>query len=96
MNKERRDALTALAQQIDKATDDWRTTLGNWDSTLSDLRDDEQEAFENLPEGFQQGERGQNMEQVMGYIDEARDRINSAMDALAEIAGEVENAHSVE
>lgn len=46
---------------------------------LSQVKDEEQEAYDNLPENFQYGERGEEMqnyiemiEEVEGYIDDAK------------------------
>lgn len=48
---------------------------------LEAVRANEQEAFDNLSEGLQQAERGQNMEQAIQYLDTAID----AVDTLAEL-----------
>lgn len=47
MNKERRKALAALRAQLD-----------NVRAELEAIRDEEQDAFDNMPEGLQQSERG--------------------------------------
>jgi len=42
---------------------------------LEDIISEEQEAFDNLPEGLQYSEKGEAMEQNIEQMDEARDLI---------------------
>lgn len=48
---------------------------------LEQVRDDEQEKFDNMPEGLQQGEKGQ-------AIEEAVNTLTSLLDKLEEEAAE--------
>lgn len=43
---------------------------------IDDVRDEEQDAFDNLPEGFQIGSRGQQMEENIMNMDSAMDEID--------------------
>lgn len=67
MNAQRRKALAALIDRIEE--------LGAARDTLRDeletIRDEEQDAFDNMPEGLQQGDKGQAMEEAIGIIEEA-------------------------
>jgi hypothetical protein len=56
--------------------------------SLSDIRDLEQEAFDNLPEGLQCSDKGEAMEYAVEHIDEADSRIE---DAVAEINEAIAN-----
>ena len=47
------------------------TTANVISETLETLRDEEQDAFDNLPEGLQNSERGQDMEATIVYMDDA-------------------------
>lgn len=38
---------------------------------LIEQAEEEQEAFDNLPESFQEGEKGQRMEEIISYMDDA-------------------------
>lgn len=38
---------------------------------IDDMRDEEQDAFDNLPDGFQTGDRGQQMEENIMNMDSA-------------------------
>ncbi|HFL2835938.1 TPA: hypothetical protein ACGWV8_002566 [Pseudomonas aeruginosa] len=53
MNKARRKQLAEIAEQLQELRD-----------RIEQLQEEEQEGFDNLPEGLQQGERGQVMEQA--------------------------------
>ena len=48
MNKPRRKQLMAISERLDELKSD-----------LESVRDDEQNAFDQMPESFQSGERGQ-------------------------------------
>lgn len=68
MNKQRRKQLEKSFGLIDEARD-----------IIQGVMDDEQEAYDNLPENFQNGERGEEMaghieslEEAAGFLDEAK------------------------
>jgi hypothetical protein len=76
MNKARRDALTKIA-----------ATIADIRSELESLRDEEQDYFDNMPESFQQGDKGQraeaavfSMEEAISQLEEAESGIESAME----------------
>jgi hypothetical protein len=54
-------------------------------SDLEMIRDEEQEAFDNMPEGLQGSERGEAMEEGIYQIEEAMDGLDSALDSLQEV-----------
>lgn len=68
MNADRRKTLAKIAETIEAAKTD-----------LESIRDEEQEAFDNMPEGMQQGERGTAMEAAVQELDEAIDGLDSAL-----------------
>ena len=47
---------------------------------LTAIRDEERDAFENLPENFQMAERGQEMENAVEHLDSAVDALAPFMD----------------
>lgn len=61
MNKDRRLRLLDAASQLDEVV-----------SAIRDIQDEEQEAFDNMPEGFQCGDRGTAM---MDAVDKMEDFI---------------------
>lgn len=59
-------------------------------SIIEGVAEEELEAFNNLPEGLQESERGQQMEQNAEFLDEIVDTIDSCYcDIVAVIEGEV-------
>lgn len=75
MNKLRRKELNSIIEILEEAN-----------SRLEMVKDEEQEAFDNLPEGIQYSERGEQMEEYVSQMDEAYDSIQEAIDTLTEIA----------
>lgn len=73
MNKPRRKELEKALALIAQARD-----------IIENCRDEEQEAFDNLPESIQYGEQGERME---GFID----ILDTAIDELDEIGTEIED-----
>lgn len=76
MNKLRRNALVVLHLQLS-------TQLAN----LEEVRDDEQEAFDNLPEGLQQGSMGLAIEEAAGHLDDAAGYLQEALDSIQNAMG---------
>ncbi|HCB1597113.1 hypothetical protein GV761_21050 [Citrobacter werkmanii] len=72
MNKERRKHLAVLSQQLAELKDDVQAVL-----------DEEEEAFNNLPEGLQNGERGDTI-QTIAALDAAVSALEEASDQLTE------------
>ena len=75
MNKLRRKELNSIIEILEEAN-----------SRLEMVKDEEQEAFDNLPEGIQYSERGEQMEEYVDDMDTAYDSIQEAIDTLTEIA----------
>lgn len=74
MNKIRRKRLAEALDLISQAKD-----------ILDEVKYEEQEAFDNLPENFQYGERGEQMEEYISDIEEAFDNLEAAEMLLSEI-----------
>lgn len=66
MNKVRRKELARVVDLLDRARD-----------LLETIRDEEQEAFDNLPESIQYSERGETMEGYIGTMDEILDYLDT-------------------
>ncbi|EGN9484924.1 hypothetical protein IS238_000318 [Salmonella enterica] len=73
MNNERRKHLAVLSQQLAELKDD-----------VQSVPDEEEDAFNNLPEGIQNGERGDAMqtatalEAAVSALEEASDQLTEA------------------
>lgn len=74
MNKVRR-------KELDRAADMLREAY----SIIESCRDDEEDAYDNLPESFQDGERGEEMQEYIDVMDEVMDQIDEAANAIEEI-----------
>ncbi|EDE2726594.1 hypothetical protein GBH96_22380 [Salmonella enterica] len=73
MNNERRKCLTALSQQLAELKDDVQVVL-----------DEEEDAFNNLPEGLQNGERGDAMQTAIAALDATLNALEEACEQLIE------------
>ncbi|EGM5697839.1 hypothetical protein IRV73_002784 [Salmonella enterica subsp. enterica] len=73
MNNERRKCLTALSQQLAELKDDVQVVL-----------DEEEDAFNNLPEGLQNGERGDAMQTAIAALDATLNAPEEACEQLME------------
>lgn len=77
MNKRRRKELEDVLAALERAKD-----------RLEVVRDDEREAYEALPEQFQQTERAEKMEEIADLIDEAIWPVEEAIDAVQAVLDE--------
>ena len=77
MNPDRRKKIDEAAELIGQAK-----------TLLEIARDEERDAFENLPEGIQQSEKGERIEQAAEKLDEIVDAIDTLEGDLSEANGE--------
>jgi t-SNARE complex subunit (syntaxin) len=71
MNDKRRREIRKIKEQI-----------ADLAMRLEDIRDQEQESFDNMPESLQQGERGEKMESAINELEEVINDIQYADDKL--------------
>lgn len=74
MNAIRRKELMRAIELLDEAK-----------GILESVKDEEQEAFDNLPESFQASERGETMEDNIYNLNEAYDSIEEIVDTIGEM-----------
>lgn len=74
MNQQRRKRLEEASDLMNRARD-----------ILEEVKDEEQEAYDNLPENFQNGERGEEMQGYIDAIEEAYDGLDTACSAIEQI-----------
>ena len=74
MNKARRKRLGEAFDLIGEAQD-----------ILRSVREEEQEAYENLPDSFRDGERGDEMQNYMDMIEEAEGYLDDANSVIEQI-----------
>lgn len=71
MNKERRDRLSDVIVSLEEAKD-----------LLEDVKNDEQDAFGNMPVGLQCSERGSKMEDYIELMEDAGDQIDNVCEFI--------------
>lgn len=74
MNRIRRKSLKDILGQMDELS----TVLETVKEALQDVLNEEQEAYDNLPEGLQEADRGQQMQE---YIE----TLEGVVDSLGEL-----------
>ena len=74
MNKERRNRLTKAYELINEAK-----------IILEEVRKDEHDSYENLPENFQNGGRGEEMQGYIEMLDEAYNYLDDASSVVNQI-----------
>lgn len=73
MNKQRRKMIADVIERIQATKND-----------LEIIRDEEQDAFDNMPEGLQCSFRGETMEEAIDQMDNAIESLEEAIDDLQE------------
>lgn len=71
MNKFRREELSGAIKLLEQAY-----------SIIENCRDDEQDAYDNLPDGIQDSERGETMYYYIGEMEECMDAIDNITDCI--------------
>lgn len=71
MNKDRRNAIRALSEQIENIKND-----------IESIQGDEQEYFDNMPENFQMGDKGEAASNAIAALGYALDSCNEAIEQL--------------
>lgn len=96
MNKQRRketkkaiDSLNELKFQYENLNeiddyDELKSKIEDIKVTIDDLRMDEEDAFDNMPESLQCSERGETMEQNVDCFDDAISSLESILDDESE------------
>jgi len=72
MNKENRKELEKAISLIEDAK-----------QIIESIKDDEQDKFDNLPEGLQQSERGEKFEENVSVLDDALSQLEEAIDNIS-------------
>lgn len=75
MNKDRRKQLDVISQ-----------ILANAREQIEALRDEEQDYYDNMPEGIQSGEKGEAAEAAVSAMDDAISSIEEAEQYLTDAA----------
>jgi len=76
MNKQRRKAIQQALDQ-----------LADIRSSVEEINTEEQDAFDNLPESFQDSERGETLQEAIDLLETAAGDIDEVIDALEQAQG---------
>lgn len=74
MNVKRRNIVKNIIKQIGSISDQ-----------IEEVKDDEQEAFDNLPENFQDGKKGQDIVMMIDILEQAIDQLSDIVPTLEDI-----------
>lgn len=74
MNKARRKRISKILEQLEGLSVE-----------IEEVMNEEQEAYDNLPESIQYSERGENMEGYISSLDDAMNYVSDAISSLEEI-----------
>lgn len=89
MNAKRRNAIDSVINELIEKFEEIKAEAID---QLSEIRDEEQEAYDNLPESLQESERGENMQDCIDALeyfmsDLENMEIEGTDDLLEEIGG---------
>lgn len=71
MNNARRKVIQNIMDQLEKLMED-----------IEAVKDEEQEAYDNLPESIQNSERGEAMDHAIYNLDDAAENVQIVIDVL--------------
>lgn len=74
MNKKQRNALQGYAESLDEIK-----------SFLETMQEEETEKLDNMPEGLQESERGEAMQEAIDNLESASNSIDEAIGYITEI-----------
>lgn len=78
MNKQRRKEIENIIMELNDA----KSKLEKLSARIETVLDEEQDAFENLPEGIQDSERGDIMQRNIDSLENAFDGIDNAFNEI--------------
>lgn len=74
MNKIRRKQLDKIAAELEAIRD-----------RIEALREEEQDYFDNMPEAFQDSEKGERTQEAISLLDDVFENVDGAVDYLTEL-----------
>ena len=88
MNATRRKEISKVLKRLYELVEDMGDLLGD----IETIKDDENEALENIPESLQESERYTQIENSANNIDEAYDVFSDMKDSLDDVINSLEAA----
>lgn len=92
MNDKRRKLLKIISNKINKHIEQINLLREDLDYVLSD----EQDAFDNLPESLQNGERGNDMQECIDKMESAISEFETCVESLESINESIEEIRGIE
>ena len=89
MNAARRKQIKAIITRLGAVSD---LGLEDLKADLEGIRDEEQEAYDNMPEALQAGERGAASEAAVSALDDVISALEEAVNAFDTISEQLEEA----
>ena len=74
MNKARRRQIAEVINSIEIIK-----------GVIEEIRDDEEDAYDNMPESLQESDRGEAMQEAVEFLENACDSLDEALDNLTNI-----------
>jgi len=90
MNKQRRKDLDKVREYLEAANQPLADALGD----LEGIRDEEQEAFDNMPEGLQEADAGIRALEAIDALEEAISQVETMTEAYDEALANIETAQA--
>ena len=73
-----REEIDAMIEALNEKIGEYKETFADAATMIEEIRDEEQEKFDNLSEGLQASEKGQALEAAVSSLDTALDAANNA------------------
>ena len=88
MNAPRRKKLQAIIEAIEEL----KSQLEDQQTDLEELKDEEMEYFENIPENLQSSERYERAETSSSALEEAYDTLYNLISSLEDVTSSIQEA----
>lgn len=90
MNNDRRKQITKALSAFEAL--DLENKLEDIKSLFEEIRDDEQEYYDNMPESLQGSEKGEKAEAAVSALEEILDALSEMIEKSQEISGHCDTA----
>ncbi len=88
MNAARRQTLTKIIAAIEEA----KSLLNSIATDIENVRDEEQDTYDNMPESFQNGDKGEKAQTAIDAMTSAYDEVTGIEDTLEEASSSLQEA----
>ncbi len=88
MNSERRKQISTAISNLTSLKEKFEDEK----NTIESLKDEEQEYYDNMPESFQQGDKGSASEEAISSLDAALEELSEIESRLEDAISNLENS----